>query len=88
MAKHIEKEAEFLSSDDAQISKLQNKKDIKLPTKRVRKQKVFDTSDEESSQLSGNYFFQRISVIYYFNNNCKCIFLIIVLYSNYYSKQT
>lgn len=86
MAKHVEKEAEFLSSDEAQISKLQNKKNIKLPMKRLRKQKNFNTSEELNSsseelstKQSGN-FFQRISVKY-FIDNFKFIFLILIILS-------
>lgn len=82
MAKDIEKEAEFVSFDDAQISKLQNKKHIKLPMKRLKKQKHLNSSDkltsseELSSKQNGN-FFQRISVMY-FIDNFKFMFLIIL----------
>lgn len=68
-AKSKEKEAEFVSSDDAKISALQNKMD--LPPKRNRnKPKKYDSfeinsSEEKSSEtLSGMFIVININKLY------------------------
>lgn len=77
MAKNIEKDAQFLSSDDAQINALQNKKDNIIPLKRQRKQKLCYTSDENVLPEPSKFFLYHLNmiIIYFIDSFEICLYI-------------